>query len=67
MILIALGALFLLMGLHLFRTRAASREMIEEERRTDTETSLPITALGAAYVFPAIGLFLLIIGLVQML
>ncbi len=67
MILLALGALFLLIGLHLFRTRSTSRQIVEQERRSNTETSLPLTALGAAYVFPAIGLFLIGVGLVQVL
>lgn len=67
MILLVLGLLILAIGVHLFRTRSLSRRMLEEERRTGKETSIPQSALGAGYVFPFIGVFLIVVGLIEVL
>jgi uncharacterized membrane protein YidH (DUF202 family) len=66
MILIAIGLLSLAIGLQRLLTRDAAGAMRDEERRTGRETSVPLFALGLAYVMPVVGLLLVVVGILRL-
>jgi uncharacterized membrane protein YidH (DUF202 family) len=67
MMLIVVGVLLLAIGTYLLSQRSTARSMRDRQRRRGRETSLPLYALYSAFVLPVAGLFLILVGLTQVL